>query len=144
MARIPDADPTEHLDALGELVDQLDLLLVVLVEEEMELVEGRAGDVPVGLLVERGEDHRVGQDLVQELTALRPCFGRQGDRQLAEGPEALDLRRILAEFGLRRDLGPRAVGVRARAAGRGGGHEGPPSHVAARRPVDIRGAARGA
>jgi hypothetical protein len=38
----------------------------VLVEEQVELVEGRAGDVPVRLLVERVEDRRVGEDLVQD------------------------------------------------------------------------------
>ena len=65
MARIADGDAAEALDALGDQVDQLRLLLGVLVEQEVELVEGRAGDQPVMLLVQAVQDHRVRQDLVQ-------------------------------------------------------------------------------
>ena len=42
-----DADAAEGLDAFGQEVDQRDLLVVVLVEEEMQLVEGRAVHLPV-------------------------------------------------------------------------------------------------
>ena len=75
MPRVADADPAEHLDALGEHVDQLELLLGVFVEQEMELVEGRPGNVPVRLLVHRVEDGRVGQDLVEQLAALGARLG---------------------------------------------------------------------
>jgi hypothetical protein len=37
----------QTLDALGEEVDQLELLTGVLVESQVELVEGRPRDVPV-------------------------------------------------------------------------------------------------
>ena len=91
VARIADRDAAEALDALGEQVDQLGLLLVVLVEEQVQLIEGRAGDQPVVLLVEAGEDHAVGEDLVEQLAAPRPRLVGQADRQAAEGAVALDL-----------------------------------------------------
>ena len=91
MARVADGDAAEALDALGEQVDELELLLGVLVEQEVELVEGRPGDQPVVLLVERVEDHRVGEDLVEQPAALRLRLVGQADRQRPERPEALDL-----------------------------------------------------
>ena len=71
VARVAHGDAAQALDALGEQVDQLVLLLGVLVEQQVELVEGRAGDEPVLLLVERVQDQRVGEDLVQQLAARR-------------------------------------------------------------------------
>jgi hypothetical protein len=97
VARIADADPAEHLDPLGERVYELGLLLVVLVEEEVELVEGRPDRVPVGLLVERREDHRVRLDLAEDAAALGARIGGERDRELAEGPEALELAAGLAQ-----------------------------------------------
>ena len=91
VARVADGDPAEGLDPLGQHVDDLGLLLGVLVEQQVELVEGRPGDQPVVLLVERVEDHRVGQDLVEEPAALRSGVRCQRDRQAAERAEALDL-----------------------------------------------------
>jgi hypothetical protein len=44
---------TEALDAFGDRVDQSELRVSVLVEQEVELVEGRTADIPVTLLVER-------------------------------------------------------------------------------------------
>ena len=67
---IADRDAAERLDALGKEVDQLELLLGVLVEQEVELVEGWPGHVPVRLLVEGIQDGGVRQDLVQEVAAL--------------------------------------------------------------------------
>ena len=60
-----DGDAAEKLDALGDGVDHLDLLVEVLVEEQMKLVEGRAGDLPVVLLVHVAEGDRVGEQLVE-------------------------------------------------------------------------------
>ena len=91
MARVADGDAAEALDPLGEQVDQLELLLGVLVEQQVELVEGRAGDQPVVLLVQRVQDHRVGEDLVEQLAALARAFVRQADRQAPERAERLDL-----------------------------------------------------
>src|ERR1700722_15026751 len=42
-----DGDASEKLDAFGDGIDELYLLVEVLVEEEMELVESRAGHLPV-------------------------------------------------------------------------------------------------
>ena len=42
VARVADGDATQALDPLGEQVDELELLLGVLVEQQVELVEGRA------------------------------------------------------------------------------------------------------
>ena len=102
VARITDGDPAEALDPLGEQVDDLGLLLGVLVEQQVELVEGRPGHEPVVLLVERVEDHRVGEDLVEQLAALGPCLLRQGDGQQSGRPEALDLDAQRRELRLRR------------------------------------------
>ena len=60
-----DGDAAEELDALGDGVDHLDLLVEVLIEEEMELVEGGAGDLPVVLLVHVAEGDGVGEELVE-------------------------------------------------------------------------------
>ena len=102
VARVTDGDPAEALDPLGEQVDDLGLLLGVLVEQQVELVEGRPGDEPVVLLVERVEDHRVGEDLVEQPAALGPRLLGQGDRQQSGRPEALDLDAERRELRLRR------------------------------------------
>ena len=49
------------------------------------------------LLVERGQHHGVRQDLVEQGAALLACLGRQADGQVAESPEPLGLRSVLAE-----------------------------------------------
>ncbi len=42
-----DGDSAEELDALGDGVHHIDLLFKVLIEEEVELVEGGAAYLPV-------------------------------------------------------------------------------------------------
>ena len=96
MTRVADGDPSEGLDALSQQVDQLELLLGVLVEEEVQLVEGRACDVPVRLLVQGVQDRRIRQDLVQQAAALAADALGEADRQAAHRVEGLDL---LAELG---------------------------------------------
>ena len=49
------------MNALGDGVDDLDLLIEVLVEEEMELIEGGASDLPVVLLIHVAQGDGVGQ-----------------------------------------------------------------------------------
>jgi hypothetical protein len=44
--------------------------LVVLVEEQVQLVEGRPGHLPVMLLVQIGQRDGVGEQLIQVLDAL--------------------------------------------------------------------------
>ena len=101
----------ERLDALGQRVDQLVLLLVVLVEEEMQRVERRPRDLPVMLLVEVPQRDRVGEDLVQVLDALPGDSLRERDRPVDHLAERLDLVRLLAIEGSRPiERGPAASG----------------------------------
>ena len=46
MPRISDGDPAERLDPFRKEIDELELLSGVLVEEQMQLVEGRTRDDP--------------------------------------------------------------------------------------------------
>jgi hypothetical protein len=56
------------------------LLVEVLIEKEMELVEGGAGYLPVMLLVHVAQDDGVSQELVEFLAHLRTNFGVEGVR----------------------------------------------------------------
>jgi hypothetical protein len=58
------ADPAEELYPLGNGVDQLHLLVVVLAEEQMQLVKCRPCDLPVRFLIQITESHAVGKKLV--------------------------------------------------------------------------------
>jgi hypothetical protein len=89
MPRISDGDPAERLDPFRKEINELELLSCVLVEEQMQLVEGRTRDDPMMLLVERVEDRCIGQDAIEELGALGARLRRQGDRQEPKSPEPL-------------------------------------------------------
>ena len=67
----------------------------------MQLVEGRTGDNPMMLLVQRVENRCIGKDAIEELGALGARLGRQGDRQQPKSPEPLHLPCLLAEARLR-------------------------------------------
>ena len=54
------ADTAEQLDTLGNRVYQFDLLVEVLIEEQMQLIERRSGDLPVRLLIQVAESHGIG------------------------------------------------------------------------------------
>ena len=56
--------------ALGQRIDQLQLLAGVLVQQQMQLLERRAAHLPMVLLVQAVENQAVGQDVVQQLAAL--------------------------------------------------------------------------
>ena len=56
-------------EELGNQIHQLGLLFIVLIEQQVQLVEGRAGHLPVVLLVEVADRQGVGQHLVQGLRA---------------------------------------------------------------------------
>ncbi len=58
------ADAAQKLDALGDGVDQLILLAVVLVEKQVELVKGVPRDLPMMFLVHVAQRHGVRQYLV--------------------------------------------------------------------------------
>ena len=59
-------------------VDDFYLLFEVLIEEEMELVEGGAGDLPVGLLVHVAKGDGIGEKLVELLAHIAAHFGVEG------------------------------------------------------------------
>src|SRR5690606_38636828 len=80
---------------------ELALLAEVLVVEKVELVEGVPCHLPVVLLVEVTERHRIGQNLVQVLDALRTDLLGQRYRELDYHPVGLDLYGFLVNEGLR-------------------------------------------
>jgi hypothetical protein len=77
-----DGDAAEELDALGDGVDDFELFVEVLIEEQVELVEGRAGDLPVVLLVHVAEGDGIGKELVELLAHLRADVGVQAVREI--------------------------------------------------------------
>ena len=64
-----DRDSAEGLNAFGQRIDELCLLSVVLVEEKVELVKRRSGDLPMVLLVHIAQGHCVGENLIEAVDA---------------------------------------------------------------------------
>jgi len=64
--------PPQALDPFGKRVDELELFTGVLVEQQVELVEGRPCHQPVVLLVQGIKEHGVGEDSVQVLDTIQP------------------------------------------------------------------------
>jgi len=90
----------EELDALGDCVDHLDLLVKVLVEEKVELVKGRAGDLPVVLLVHVTQGDGVGEELVEFGDHVGADFGAERMRHILDhGAVLLDLSRVRVPVG---------------------------------------------
>lgn len=71
----------------------------VLVEEQVQLVEGGPRHLPVVPLVEIAERHRVGQELIEVGDAALADFLVERDRQPGNPAEQLDLARLLVEEG---------------------------------------------
>ncbi len=92
-----DAHAAKELNPLGDEIDDLDLLVVMLVEQQMQLVEGRAGDLPVVFLVHVAQRHRVREQLIEVRHALEARALFERDRQLHEMAERLDLVRGLMD-----------------------------------------------
>ena len=90
-----EAHAAEQLDPLGDLVDQLALLLEVLVEQQVQLVEGRARHLPVVLLVEVAQRHGVGEQLVEVVDAFPAASPRPGRSACGPLTERLDLVGVL-------------------------------------------------
>src|SRR5437899_1579794 len=86
------ADAAEELYAFSDGVNQLDLFPEVLVEKQVQLIEGLAGNLPVVLLVEIPERHGIGEDLVQHLDAFCADSLLEAYRQPGDFPEFLNLR----------------------------------------------------
>jgi hypothetical protein len=95
------ADPAEELNTLRDGIDELILLLRVLIEQKMELIKRRSGDLPMMFLVQIAERHRVGQKLIQVLDALLTRVFRQRDGHSNEMAEWLDFMRVLPGHGSR-------------------------------------------
>ena len=93
-------DSAEQLDSLGDRIDQLGLLSEVLVEEQVQLVESRAGDLPVVLLVEVAQRHGVSDQLIKILDAFLAHVLRQGDWHADGVPVRLEFWRMLIDKGL--------------------------------------------
>src|SRR5262249_36954026 len=65
-----DRHPAQHMNPFGQRIDQLQLLIGVLVQQQMQLLEGRPAHLPVLLLVLALEDQAVSQD--NELASVMP------------------------------------------------------------------------
>src|SRR5262245_11802284 len=63
----------------------------------MQLLECRPAHLPVVLLVQAVENHRVGQDLVEQLAAEHASLVAQRDWQQPQRAELLDERALLDE-----------------------------------------------
>jgi hypothetical protein len=65
------ANSAEQLNALRDGVYQFRLLLEVFIKQEMKLVESRASDLPVRLLVQVANSDRISQQLVEAFGYLQ-------------------------------------------------------------------------
>src|ERR1700744_3387053 len=83
---------TKNLNALGDKVPQLHLLLKVLIEKKVQLIKGRTADLPMGFLIEVTQAGGVREQPIQPLTNLLPGVLLDADGQiLNDGAELLDL-----------------------------------------------------
>lgn len=69
-----DGDSAEGLNTFGQRIDKLRLLSVVLVEEKVELVKRRPGDLPMVLLVHIAHGHGVRENLIEAIGAGQADF----------------------------------------------------------------------
>src|SRR5262249_52400517 len=107
----------ERLDSLGDHVDQFELFAGVLVEKQVQLVEGRAAHQPVVLLVQRVQDLRISERLIKKLAGEHPCVVGQRYGELPDCAELLELNPLLVQ--------PRLAGYRTAVRARSGtGHTG--------------------
>jgi len=63
-------EAAQELNAFGYEVDERYLLVQVLIEQEVELIKRRACDLPVMLLVQIAQRHRVGENPVQRFADI--------------------------------------------------------------------------
>jgi len=96
VGRHGDADTAQHHDPLGDQVHQLALLVEVLVEQQVQRVEGGAGYLPVVLLVQVAERDGVREQLVEVGRALPARGLGESDRHGYNRPKGLDLVGALA------------------------------------------------
>ncbi len=58
-------DSAEGLYAFGQCIDKLRLLAEVLIEEKVELVKRRPGDLPMMFFIHVAQGHCVGENLIE-------------------------------------------------------------------------------
>lgn len=97
VARVSDRDAAEALDPLGQRVNDGQLGFRVLVQHQVERVEGSPAHEPVVLLVEGVQDLRVGEYAVQPLARVHAGVVAETDRQLLERAERLGLGALLMQ-----------------------------------------------
>jgi hypothetical protein len=100
-----DTDTPKQLNSFGDRVHEFYLLAVMLVEEQMELIEGGTRHLPMRLLVKVAEGHGVGQQLVElsghfQTDRLLKCEWQQ----VAHCSVGLNLRRRLMKMRLCADI----------------------------------------
>ena len=84
------ADAAQHHDPFGDQVHQLVLLAEVLIEQQVQLVEGCTRNLPMMLLVEVAQHHRIGEHLVERAYARAPHVFAETDRHRIDGSKLLD------------------------------------------------------
>ncbi len=90
-----EAHTTEKLNAFGDIVDECILFFVVLIEDEMELVERVADDLPMMLLVEVAEGDSVSKDLIEVLDTGGADVFIKRDGEFGDLAVGLNLTRML-------------------------------------------------
>jgi hypothetical protein len=85
----------QRLDPLRDQVHQLALGFVMLVEEQVELVEGGPPDLPVMLLVHVPQGHGISEELIEDLDAGRAHGRVERYGKPRDAAEMLDLLGVL-------------------------------------------------
>jgi hypothetical protein len=122
--RVAHRNAAERLHALGDLVDQLILLVGVLVEQQMKLIKGRPRASTNDISCTERKESACRRGFGSIAGRNRAAWRARADRKIADGTELLDLHATLmqprlAERGVSRgDLGRRL-----------GAHDGRTEHV---------------
>ena len=80
-----DAQSAEQLNALGDGVDKFRLLTEMFIEKQMELVEGRSGNLPMRFLIQVAQGHSVGKQLIEAVPSFPVALALlnpKGEREL--------------------------------------------------------------
>src|SRR5580658_8854499 len=95
-----DAYTAEDLDALGNQVDQLNLFAKVLIEKEMQLVEGGSAHLPMRFLVEVTKAGGIGEENIETFADFLTGLFIDSNREiLDDGPEFLNFLGVLTPVG---------------------------------------------
>ena len=96
----------EKLNSLGDGIDNLGLLSVVFVEQQVQLIEGWSGHLPVRFLVEIPQSHGIGKQQVELLGHLQagPALPVPRGNMCGDPSLSPHLTRTLMQTRLRADL----------------------------------------